>query len=288
MDEKKVNIGSFNTPLLPTWCPGCGDFGIWTALKSALSGLGIGSDDGLVVYGVGCHGNMYSWMKIYGFAGLHGRTIPVAQGAKLANHKLPVICIAGDGDCLGEGGNHFLHAAKRNPDITVIIHDNQVYGLTTGQASPTAKPGFKTKSTPDGVVDEPINPLTLGLVAGATFVARGFAGDTLGLSEIIKQAINHKGFSVVDVLQPCVTFDHVHTYQWYRQRLYNLEKEYLPDNRLTAITRASQWGDKIPIGIFYKEDKPTAESREPALANGPLISTPVVSDALEHLLLEFI
>jgi 2-oxoglutarate ferredoxin oxidoreductase subunit beta len=143
------------------------------ALKEALVKLGIGTDDGLIVYGIGCHGNMYDWMKIYGFAGLHGRALPVAQGAKFANHALPVIVVSGDGDCLGEGGNHFIHAAKRNPDITVIIHDNQVYGLTTGQASPTAQIGFKTKSTPEGAVDAPLNPLTLALSTGATFVARG-------------------------------------------------------------------------------------------------------------------
>src|SRR3990172_11898028 len=156
-----VTASSFTTNFLPTWCPGCGDFGIWMSLKEALSKLGIGSDDGLLVYGIGCHGNMYDWMKIYGFAGLHGRALPVAQGAKLANHKLPVIVISGDGDCLGEGGNHFMHAAKRNPDLTVVIHDNQVYGLTTGQASPTAEIGFKTKSTPEGARDEPVNRLIM-------------------------------------------------------------------------------------------------------------------------------
>lgn len=284
-----VDVNTFATGFLPTWCPGCGDFGIWTALKTALSGLGIGTDDGLIVYGIGCHGNMYDWMKIYGFAGLHGRALPVAQGVKLANHKLPVICVCGDGDSLGEGGNHFIHAAKRNPDITVLIHDNQVYGLTTGQAAPTAKPGFKTKSTPDGVVDEPINPLTLALVSGATFVARGFAGDPLGLSEIIKKAVNHKGFSVVDILQPCVTFDKVHTYMWYRQRLYQLEKSgYQISTRLQAVEKAYEWGEKIPIGVFYEETKDTTESREPALQAGTLIESPVGQIQLDSLLKEFI
>ena len=148
-----LTADTYKTGFLPTWCPGCGDFGIWMSLKNALATLGIGSDDALLIYGIGCHGNMYDWMKTYAFVGLHGRTLPVAQGAKFANHTVPVICIAGDGDCLGEGGNHFIHAAKRNPNITVMLHDNQVYGLTTGQASPTAKQGFKTKSTPDGVVD---------------------------------------------------------------------------------------------------------------------------------------
>src|SRR3989344_1948783 len=256
---------TFKTGFLPTWCPGCGDFGIWMSLKNALAQLEIGTDDGVAVYGVGCHGNMYDWMKIYGVAALHGRTLQVAQGLKFANHKLPVMVISGDGDGLGEGGNHFMHAAKRNPDIAVFIHDNQVYGLTTGQASPTAQQGFKTKSTPEGVVDEPINPLTLALTAGATFVARGFAGDTPGLTAIMKAAIEHKGFAVVDILQPCVTFDKVHTYAWYRQRLYKIEAEgYTPNNKLKAMEKAMEWGDKIPLGVFYKEEKQTSEDREPA------------------------
>jgi len=279
-----ITSESFKTGFLPTWCPGCGDYGIWTALKIALAKLGIGPDDALLVYGIGCHGNMYDWMRTYAFEGLHGRALPVAQGAKVANHKLPVICVCGDGDCLGEGGNHFIHAAKRNPNVTVLIHDNQVYGLTTGQASPTAKPGFKTKSTPDGVTDEPINPLTLALTAGATFVARGFAGDIPGLSELIVQAISHKGFSVLDMLQPCVTFDKVHTYAWYRSRLYKLEQ---PENKIRAIEKAMEWGDKIPIGVFYKEDKPTSEDREPALEKSTLVESSLDVADLPLLLSEF-
>lgn len=280
---------SYNTGFLPSWCPGCGDFGIWKSLQGAFAKVGIASDQGLVVYGIGCHGNMYDWMKMYGFIGLHGRTLPVAQGAKLANHNLPVVIVSGDGDALGEGGNHFIHAAKRNPDLTVILHDNQVYGLTTGQAAPTAKAGFKTKSTPEGVTDEPLSPLALAVTAGATFAARGFAGDLPGLTEIMAAAISHKGFSVVDVLQPCVTFDKVHTYQWYRQRLYKLADEgYVPNDRLKAIEKAVQWGDKIPLGIFYKEDKPTSEDREPALASGPLVGLPLEISNLDGLINEFV
>lgn len=284
-----ITADSFKTGYLPTWCPGCGDFGIWMSIKEALAKLGIGPDDGLLVYGIGCHGNMYDWMHIYGCAGLHGRALPIAQGAKLANQTLPVIVVSGDGDCLGEGGNHFLHAAKRNPDLTVIIHDNQVYGLTTGQASPTAKSGFKTKSTPDGVVDEPVNPLTLAITSGATFVARGFAGDIPGLTQLIVEAVNHKGFSVLDILQPCATFDKVHTYGWYRQRLYKLDTEgYVPDQKLRAMERAMEWGDKIPMGVFYKEDRPTSEDREPALAGGPLLRSSIGQGNVEELLKEFI
>lgn len=280
---------NYNTGFLPTWCPGCGDFGIWKALQGALAAQNIAPDDGLIVYGVGCHGNMYDWMNMYGFVGLHGRALPVAQGVKLANHQLPVVVVSGDGDCLGEGGNHFLHAAKRNPDITVIIHDNQVYGLTTGQASPTAKPGFKTKSTPDGATDEPLNPLAIAIVAGATFVARGFAGDMPGLTDIIAKAIAHKGFSVVDVLQPCVTFDKIHTYQWYRQRLYKLETErYVPSEQFKALEKAMEWGDRIPVGILYDINKHTSEDLEPALEQNPLIQSPLAIPDWDSVLREFV
>lgn len=284
-----LTANSFNNKFLPTWCPGCGDYGIWNALKDAFVKVGIGPEEGMIVYGIGCHGNMYNWMNMYGFAGLHGRALPIAQGVKLANHKLPVVVVSGDGDCLGEGGNHFLHAAKRNPDITVMIHDNQVYGLTTGQASPSAKQGFKTKSTPDGVVDEPLNPLLLALTAGATFVARGFAGDMPGLSVLMQAAIAHKGFAVLDILQPCVTFDKVHTYQWYRQRLYKLEVEgYVPGDKMKAMEKAMEWGDKIPVGILYKEDRVTNEDREAALARAPLIDVPLELPSLDALLQEFV
>ena len=283
-----LTADSFKTGYLPTWCPGCGDFGIWMGLKNAIVELGIGPDDALLVYGIGCNGNMSAWMRTYGVEGLHGRTLPLAQGAKLANHTVPVIAISGDGDCLGEGGNHFIHAAKRNPDITVIIHDNQVYGLTTGQASPTAKDHLKTKSTPEGVTDAPMNPLALGLVSGATFVARGFAGDMPGLTKIIKAAIQHKGFSVVDILQPCVTFNHMHTYQWYRSRLYQLDPAvYQPNNRITAIEKALEWGDKIPMGVLYEESVPTSEDHDPALANGPLSGQPLGVVDVDALLSEF-
>ncbi len=276
------------TGKMPSWCPGCGDFGIWTSLKDALAKLNIGSDDGVCVYGVGCHGNMYDWMKINGFVGLHGRTLPVAQAIKLANHSLPVVVISGDGDGLGEGGNHFIHAAKRNPDVTVIIHDNQVYGLTTGQASPAAKQGFVTKSTPNGVTDNPINPMALALTAGATFIARGFAGDTPRLTELMKMAVEHKGFSLIDVLQPCVTFDKVHTYMWYRERVYYLDESHDKTNKVKAFEKAQEWGDKIPLGVFYQENRPTAEELEGALANGPLVKQPVEPNNFNDLLKEFV
>lgn len=279
---------AYKTNFLSTWCPGCGNFAVWKALQDALVRLSIEPEMGLIIYGIGCHGNMHDWMNTYGIRALHGRTVPVAQGVKLANHKLPVIVVSGDGDCLGEGGNHLIHAAKRNPDITVLIHDNQVYGLTTGQASPTAEKGLKTKSTPEGATDESINPLALAIVSGATFVARGFAGDIPGLTELIVAAVNHKGFSVLNILQPCITFDKVHTYGWYRERLYKLETQgYLPDNKFKALELAFVWGEKIPLGVFYKEEKPTSEDHEPALAQRTLVESPLEIADLEAVLNEF-
>jgi 2-oxoglutarate ferredoxin oxidoreductase subunit beta len=284
-----MNLNDFDTPNRPTWCPGCGNFGIWLSLKNAFVKLGIPAEQAFLVYGVGCHGNMNNWMKVYGLEGLHGRTLPVAQAVKLANHDLTVVAVSGDGDGLGEGGNHFLHAAKRNPDISVIIHDNGVYGLTTGQASPTAKKGTKTKSTPDGVTDEPVNPLTLAITAGATFVARGFAGDTPHLTELLAEAMNHKGFALVDVLQPCVTFNKINTYAWYRQRIYKLESEgYVPDNKMKAFEKAMEWGDRIPTGIIYRENRETNESWEPALKNGPLVYQKQDKPDFSSLLDEFV
>lgn len=285
-----MELVDFNTSHSPTWCPGCGDFGIWMSLKNALVKLGINQDEVVIVYGVGCHGNMAGWMKTYGFAGLHGRTLPVAQGLKLANHKLPIICISGDGDGLGEGGNHFIHAAKRNPDITVIIHDNQVYGLTTGQAAPTARPGLKTKSTPDGVTDTPLSPVSLALTAGATFIARGFAGDAPKLTDLIVKAIEHRGFSVVDALQPCVTFNKDFPYAWYREHIYPLESTgYTPDNKLKAYEKALEWGEKVPVGIFYEEKRAASYELEPALqTDKALVELPMGDVNVDSLLAEFI
>jgi 2-oxoglutarate ferredoxin oxidoreductase subunit beta len=271
----------FLTNTKPTWCPGCGDFGIWLSLKNALTKLAIPREKVVIVYGVGCHGNMRDWMHVYGVQGLHGRTIPLAQGIKLANTDLTVIVVSGDGDCLGEGGNHFIHAARRNPNITVLIHNNELYSLTTGQASPTAERGMKTKSTPEGVVDPPVNPLALTILSGGTFAGRGFAGDVSGLTEIIEKAVSHKGFSVVDILQPCITFDKIHTYEWFRNRVKKVD---IPEDKLhdrtAALAQSQIWGVTIPIGILYSKNSATSEDREFSLKNGPLYQQNIESKGL--------
>ncbi|AFA39000.1 2-oxoacid:acceptor oxidoreductase, beta subunit, pyruvate/2-ketoisovalerate family [Pyrobaculum oguniense TE7] len=250
----------------PIWCPGCGDYGILEALKRALAGLGIPNEEVVVVSGIGCSSQLPHFLKTYGIHGIHGRAIPIATGVKIANPRLKVIVVGGDGDGYGIGLNHMIHAARRNVGITYIVSNNQVYGLTTGQMSPTTLRGVKTKTTPYGSIDEPVNPLALALAAGATFVARGFSGDVAHLTQIIAQALSHRGFALVDVLSPCVTFNKVNTYEWFRARVYKLEEAgHDPSDYWQAYKKAVEWpsldpNGRIPIGVFYKnEEKPTYE-----------------------------
>jgi 2-oxoglutarate ferredoxin oxidoreductase subunit beta len=218
------------------------------------------------------------------FEGLHGRAVPLATGIKLVNHKLNVFVFTGDGDCLGEGGNHFLHACRRNHDLTIILHDNALYALTTGQTSPTSPHGSKTKSTPQGNPDEPINLLALAITAGATFVARAYSGDIPFLAELIAQANDHQGLAVVDVLQPCVTFNKEYTHQFFQENTYQLDQNYDPANKIAAIEKAWEWGPKkIPLGVFYKIDKLSYESQIPQIADGPLIAKSPLSRNIDKL-----
>jgi 2-oxoglutarate ferredoxin oxidoreductase subunit beta len=266
----------FETSTPPTWCPGCGDFGIWVALKEALAGANLEPWQVQIVYGIGCSGNMASFVHTYGFHALHGRSLPVATGIRLANPNLPVICVAGDGDTYGIGVGHLVHAARRNLDIVMLVHDNMVYGLTKGQASPTSPHGFKTDSTPEGAIEVPENPLALALSAGATFVARGFAGNAPHLAGLIRAGLDHRGFALIDVLQPCVTFNHVQTYHWFYDRV-----AYLDGSGHDVTNRADAWKlaqagaemsgtEKIPVGVLFQERRPTYEEQVSELADGPL------------------
>ncbi|WP_440947553.1 2-oxoacid:ferredoxin oxidoreductase subunit beta [Methanosarcina sp. T3] len=267
---------------VPAWCPGCGNFQILSTVKKALVELEIEPWEVLVVSGIGQSGKLPHYMKCHTFNGLHGRTLPVATAAKLANHSLHVIAVAGDGDCYGEGGNHFLHAIRKNPNITLLVHDNQIYGLTKGQASPTTAKGTRTKVQPSGVPAEPMNPLALAISQDCSFVARGFAGDQEHLKELMKAAITHKGFSVLDILQPCVTFNKVNTFKWYRDRVYKLEDDYEPYDRLKAFERSLEWGDKIPNGIFYKKDKEALEEIIPTIRETPLVRQKFSIENVKH------
>jgi len=258
----------------PDWCPGCGDFSVLSALQTALFELGLKPHQVLVVSGIGCSSNLPGFINAYGMHTLHGRSLAVATGAKLGNHELKVICTGGDGDGYGIGGNHFVHTMRRNVDLTYIVMDNQIYGLTTGQVSPTSVKGMKTKSTPHGSVENPINPIPMAIACGATYVARGFSGKQKHLVEILKGAIQHKGFALVDVFSPCVTYNKDNTYQWFNPRVKILEEQgHNPADFHKAIERGYQWGDEIPIGVFWKRtDLPSLEDLEPVLhdGNGPL------------------
>lgn len=266
----------------PNWCPGCGDFGIWMSLKSAIVKLGLKPWEVVLVSGIGCSSKLPYWVKTYGFNGLHGRPMPVAEGIKLANSGLTVIVIGGDGDQYSEGTNHLIHAARRNINLTLLVHNNQIYGLTTGQYSAETDMGEKNKATPVPVVEPPLNALSLALAAGATFVARGFAGDTKLETELLTEAIQHRGFSILDSMQPCVTFNRKNTYSWFYDRLYKLDKSYDPTDKHAAYAKTEQWplkhvvkeGEKeqIPMGIIYKENRPTWEDGIPQIVEKPLVN----------------
>jgi len=280
MPKAKNKSDMLKTTYDPTWCPGCGNYGLWGALRKAIAECGVPRQQLFAVYGIGCSGNGFNFTKINAFHGLHGRALPVAEGLKLANHKLKVLVLAGDGDTYGEGGNHFLHACRANHNIACFVHDNQVYGLTTGQHSPTTMKGQQSKSSPIGVVDEPINPLALALTAGATFVARGFAGEIDHLAEIMKAAIHHRGFAFVDILQPCFTYNKLNTHSYFRERVYKLEGNDT-SNKDKALELAWQWQkeDKIPLGIFYQDEtKPAYHEYFPQLRKGPLVKQPWQTD----------
>lgn len=269
-----VTMKDFDVKEKIQWCPGCGNFGLITALKGAFADLGLKQHETVVVSGIGCSSKLPHYVDTYGFESIHGRGLPVASAIKLANTGLTVVAVGGDGDGYGIGSAHFLHIMRRNYDLTYIVHDNQIYGLTTGQASPTSQLGMKTKTTPWGVIEEPFRPIAMAIISGATFVARGYAGDPAHLKELFKQAIAHKGFAFVDVFQPCVTFNKLNTYQWFQQRVYKLEGHDATD-KWAALKKAyedEETGyEKVPIGVFYKVDKPTYESQLPQIKDRPLV-----------------
>lgn len=267
-----TNNPGFEISRETAWCPGCGNFGILGALSVALTELGLKPNQVLYVSGIGQAGKTPHYIKGNVLNTLHGRTLPTATGAKLANEELTVIAIGGDGDGYAEGGNHFLHAVRKNVNITYLVHVNQVFGLTKGQASPTSGPGMVTSTTPFGVANEPFNALATAITLNASFVARSYAGDRNHLAKTIKAAVQHEGFALVEILQPCVTFNKINTYQFYRERVYDLnEAEHDPTDRVLAWERSWEWGDRIPIGIFYQISRPTLDKQHPALREGPLV-----------------
>ncbi len=272
-----LKLADYRTPVFVDWCPGCGDYGILTALQMTLVNLQLPPSTTAIFSGIGCHAKLPHFVNTYGVHTLHGRTLPFAIGAKLANPDLEVIAVMGDGDGLGIGAGHFVNIGRRNIDMTILIHDNGVYGLTKGQASPTLKLGMKTKSLLEPNINEGINPIALALAAGYTFIARSYAYDVHHLSEMIKKGIQHRGLALVIIQQPCPTYNDINTKEWYGgedrkdpktgkpvPRLYRLEEtgysgvvrsqEEDPQKRIAVLTKAQEWGDRIPIGVFYQNE----------------------------------
>jgi 2-oxoglutarate ferredoxin oxidoreductase subunit beta len=272
-----------NDPI--AWCPGCGNFSILKALKQAFVELDKNACDIVIVSGIGQAPKTPHYLRCNTFNGLHGRTLPVATGIKLANHELTVLAEGGDGDGYAEGGNHFIHAMRRNIDITYLIHNNQVYGLTKGQTSPTSGLGFVTKTAPTGTISPPLNPLLLAIAANCPFVARGFAGEVEHLTGLIKAAIQHKGFAFIDILQSCVSFNRVNTFKWYAGRVYHIDDDsgYDPSDLIAAFQKAQEWGKRIPIGIIYKQKRPSLNEKLPAIRDISLVRQKIDQTAFDGL-----
>ena len=266
------------------WCPGCGNFNILDSLKNALTDLRLDPHDVLMVGGIGQAAKLPQYISANSFCGLHGRSVPPAAAAKIVNPGLTVIINSGDGCSYGEGGNHFIHNIRRNIDIAHFIHDNQVYGLTKGQASPTADPGTVTPVQVEGNLNIPFNPVLMAIAAGAGFVARSFSGKPDHLREMMKQAIQFKGYAMVDILQPCVSFNKINTFAWYKKRCRPLPPDYDPKNWELAAKTAGEWGDTIPVGVIYEGDRPAFEERVPAIKGGPLVGAPVPRDELKGIM----
>ncbi len=268
-----VDIKDYDCAYENKWCPGCGNFSILSSMKEALVKLDISPEQILIVSGIGQAAKTPHFLKCNMFHTLHGRALPIATGAKVANHDLTILVNSGDGDCYGEGGNHFISAVRRNIDLTLLVHNNQVYGLTKGQASPTSDPGMITPLQPSGVISSSFNPLAVALSLGGGFVARGFTGDPEQLSGLIQQGIMYNGFALIDILQPCISFNKVNTFGWYKKRVYDLSKEgYAPDSFEKAIQLSMEWGEKIPTGILYKKEGVSFTERIETLKSGTLLS----------------
>lgn len=259
----------------PAWCPGCGNLQILRSFKLAVVALGIEPHELTIVSGIGQAGKFPHYTHCNTFNGLHGRTLPVAQAIHLVNHEMRVLAVAGDGDCYGEGGNHLIHAMRRNLDITIFVHNNQVYGLTKGQASPTTGEGMVTGTQPFGVLYEQMNPVALAVAMDCSFVARGFCGNQDQLQELMRAALEHKGFAMLDILQNCISYNKINTFQWYKERCYPLGAEYDPSDRESAFRTALEFGDRIPTGIIYRSPRHTLEDALPEIANRePLLRQP--------------
>ncbi|UQZ88893.1 2-oxoacid ferredoxin oxidoreductase [Deltaproteobacteria bacterium Smac51] len=283
------------TPIEPAWCPGCGNFAVREAVLKALNDSGLKKRDVAWVSGIGQAAKAPHYIETNFFNGLHGRSLPAATGLKLANPELNVVVESGEGCHYGEGGNHFIAAIRRNINLTVLVHDNQIYGLTKGQASPTTDLGQSTKSTPLGVLNEPFHPLSIAISAGCGFAARGFSGEIAHLAALIVEAIRYPGFALVDILSPCISFNKKATFASYKERAKKLPESYDPSNREAAMVQAAKWDDEIPIGLIYRRDPEDHPSLEMKIAHARGLDKPEVlaghppaRDRLEAIMKQFV
>ena len=284
----KVTMEDYAAASTIAWCPGCGNFGILRAVRKALVSLQIEPYQVLMVSGIGQAGKFPHYTTCHVLNELHGRPIPAATAAKIVNPELTVIAISGDGDAYGEGGNHFIHSMNRNVDITYLVHNNQVYALTKGQACPTTDLGYTTRMNPQGAWVS-LRPLALAVACDCSFVARGFAGEVDHLAKLIEMGIKHRGFALIEVLQPCITWNNKNTFQWYKQRVYKLEGEvgYDPGDRTAAFNKALEWGDRIPIGVIYQKERPLFEEYIGVSAATPLVRQKIDPLQFRDLMNEF-
>lgn len=271
----------YKSDLEPIWCPGCGDYGVLNALFKAMSQINLDPDKTVLVSGIGCSSRLPGFVVTYGFHGVHGRVLPVATGIKLANPELTVIGVGGDGDGYSIGLGHFPHAARRNIDITYIVMNNQIYGLTKGQTSPTSSLQFVTKTTPFGNVEGTLNPLQIAIISGATFVARGYSSMPNHLARIIAEAIQHPGFALVDVFSPCVTFNKVQTYDYYKGKVYEIPETHDPTDKFAALRLAEEDG-MFPVGIFYRVDRHTLDEQLAMIRRQVYTENPSVEQLLRR------
>ncbi|MFV9509770.1 2-oxoacid:ferredoxin oxidoreductase subunit beta [Tepidibacillus sp. LV47] len=281
----------FRNDVKPNWCPGCGDFAVQAAIQKAAANVGLEPENFAIVSGIGCSGRISGYINAYGFHGIHGRALPIAQGLKMANRNLTVMAAGGDGDGFAIGTNHTIHAIRRNIDITYVVMDNQIYGLTKGQTSPRSMFGAKTKSTPKGSIEQPIRPLELAISAGATFVAQGFSGDLAQLTRIIEEGIKHKGFSFINVFSPCVTFNKVNTYDWFKEHIVNLDEDptFDPTNRSMAVQKVMEH-EGLVTGIIYRDpERQSFQDLIPNFSETPLVNVDLKlsDDVFASLLKEF-
>lgn len=281
----------FRNNVTPNWCPGCGDFSVLAAMQRAVANLGLEPEQVAVVSGIGCSGRISGYINAYGFHGIHGRALPIAQGLKMANRDLTVIAAGGDGDGFAIGLNHTIHAIRRNIDITYIVMDNQIYGLTKGQTSPRSQVGFQTKSTPKGSIESPLAPLEMALAAGATFVAQAFSGDLKGLTTMIEEGIKHKGFSLINVFSPCVTYNKVNTYEFFKQNLVSVDaiEGYDPHNRVQAMSTLMEHQGMITGILYQNKEAKSYQDLVPGFKEEPIVnqSLELGKENFEELLKEF-